>query len=135
MIAAQPEPFTFTTTAPLRPGWHRITALIVRRDIVRAILSAGEPIARRGILTGRRLDIAVIWYSHDGTDRGQLAPTVSTVRDALTAAGFDLTHANITARTRTTTDALRPSSPALAIPALIQALTPRVVVDVTTADD
>ncbi|WP_067469675.1 hypothetical protein [Nocardia amamiensis] len=135
MIAAQPEPFTFTFTTPLLPGWHRFAALIARRDIARAVREAGEHAANLGLLTSRRLEIAVTWHTHEGTDRGHLAPTVRAVRAALTAVGIDLTRARVTASAHATTQALRPGAPALAFPALLEALTPRVVVTISEDED
>lgn len=131
MIAAQPEPFAFTFTTPLLSGWHRFAALVARNNLARAVRTAGEHATYSGIFTSRRLEIGITWYTREGTDRGHLAPTVRAVRAALTAAGIDLTHARITARAYATTAALRPDAPALSFPALIDALTPRVVVDIS----
>ncbi|MGW4720672.1 hypothetical protein [Nocardia sp. NPDC004260] len=135
MVAAQPEPFAFTFTTPLLSGWHRFAALIARNNLARAVRTAGQHASGSGNSTSRRIEIGITWYTREGTDRGHLAPTVRTVRAALTAAGIDLTHARVTASAHATTQALRPGAPALAFPALLEALTPRVVVTISEDED
>ncbi|WP_433635625.1 hypothetical protein [Nocardia sp. CA-120079] len=132
MHVTRPEALRWTTTIPLLTGWHRFAALVARYDLARSLRRIGEIVARSEVLTGRTLAITVTWHTHEGTDRGHLTPTVRTVRNALTAAGIDTTGATITPQARATTEAIRPGTPALTYPELVEAITPRVVVEITT---